>query len=66
MSKLRQVLKYLMSFQLLNNPEDYDYYLRDLNYYKKENNNLSPLDAIYNDISKVNNDFYNVLNKKSS
>lgn len=55
-----------MSFQLLNNPEDYDYYLRDLNYYKKENNNLSPLDAIYNDISKVNNDFYNVLNKKSS
>ena len=63
MSKLQQVFKYLMSFQLLDSPKDYDYdfYLKDLAFYEK-----SSLETIYSDVSKVNNDFYNVLKKKSS
>ena len=61
MSKLQQVFKYLMSFQLLDSPKDYDFYLKDLAFYEK-----SSLETIYSDVSKVNNDFYNVLKKKSS
>ena len=58
MSKVKQVIEHLSSFQLLDSPNDYDYYLPE-NFSKS-----SAYTKILSDVEKVNNDFYIVSRDK--